>query len=60
VASFLFPALIGRLSTPTATGHVVDYQKLFLVPAGMAVVAMLLLALFFRPPQARPEAVAAA
>jgi len=53
-ASFLFPHLMGRLSTPTPTGPQVDYQTLFLVPTGMALVAVVLLALFFRPPQARP------
>ena len=47
VASFLFPALIARL---TDAAGVVDYRSLFLVPVGMALVAVLLLALFFRPP----------
>jgi nucleoside transporter len=52
-ASFLFPALIGRLKAADGS---VDYQTLFLVPTGMALVAVLLLALFFRPPTAAPEA----
>jgi len=56
VASFLFPSLIAR---NTAAG-VVDYQSLFLVPTGMALAAVLLLALFFRPPERAPAAVAAA
>ncbi|ACG78568.1 putative membrane protein [Phenylobacterium zucineum HLK1] len=54
VASFLFPHLMGRLTTATAAGPQVDYQTLFLVPTGMALVAVLLLALFFRPPQKGP------
>ena len=45
VASFLFPALIGRLRDPASGG--VDYQSLFLVPTGMALAAVLLLALLF-------------
>jgi Nucleoside H+ symporter len=56
-ASFLFPNLIGRLKDP-ASGAV-DYQTLFLVPTGMALAAVLLLALFFRPPTRAPEAVTA-
>ncbi len=58
VASFLFPALIGRLKD--ATSGVVDYQSLFLVPTGMALVAVLVLALLFRPPTRAPDAVAVA
>jgi nucleoside transporter len=53
VASFLFPTLIGRLKDP-ASGAV-DYQSLFLVPTGMALAAVLLLALLFRPPNHAPE-----
>lgn len=52
VASFLFPALVSRLST----GGVVDYTSLFMVPTGMALVAVLLLAVFFRPPSRGPVA----
>jgi predicted MFS family arabinose efflux permease len=52
VASFLFPTLIGRLSKDGA----VDYTRLFMVPTGMALVAVLLLALFFRPPSRGPIA----
>ena len=56
IASFLFPTLIGRLTHLDAAGaKVVDYQKLFLVPAGLALVAMLLLALLFRPPSRGPQ-----
>jgi MFS family permease len=52
VASFLFPTLISRLSASGA----VDYTSLFMVPTGMALVAVLLLALFFRPPSRGPVA----
>lgn len=55
VASFLFPALIARNSVD----GVVDYQSLFLVPTGMALAAVALLALFFRPPERGPATVAA-
>lgn len=58
VASFFFPTLMGRLKDP-ATGAV-DYQSLFLVPTGMALAAVLLLALFFRPPTRAPESAAVA
>lgn len=57
-AAFLFPTLMGRLKDP-ATGAV-DYQSLFLVPTGMALVAVLLLALFFRPPTRAPQTAPAA
>lgn len=56
VASFLFPSLIARLTTD----GVVDYQSLFLAPTAMALAAVLLLALFFRPPERAPQAVEAA
>ncbi|HEV7402997.1 MAG TPA: MFS transporter [Chthoniobacteraceae bacterium] len=32
-----------------------DWHQLFLLPTGLAIAGMLLLALFFRPPKARPE-----
>lgn len=57
-AAFLFPTLMGRLKDP-ATGAV-DYQSLFLVPTGMALVAVLLLTLFFRPPTQAPQTAPAA
>ncbi len=57
-ASFLFPALMAQWTDP-ATGAV-DYRTLFMVPAGMAVVAVLLLALFFRPAERAPVSVAPA
>ena len=52
-ASFLFPSLIAHWTD--AAGQV-DYRSLFLVPTGMAAVAVLLLAAFFRPPQRGPAA----
>ena len=52
-ASFIFPALIAKWTD--AAGHV-DYRSLFMVPTGMAAVAVLLLAAFFRPPQRGPVA----
>jgi MFS family permease len=52
-ASFLFPSLIARWTD--AAGQV-DYRSLFLVPTGMAALAVLLLAAFFRPPQRGPVA----
>ena len=61
-ASFLFPALMAQFSIgggePGTT--TVDYQKLFLVPAGMALVAVLLLAVLFRPTERAPTSVAVA
>ncbi len=45
-AKWIFIPLQGRLTHDGVT----DYRSLFLVPAGMAVVAMVILALFFRPP----------
>ncbi len=58
VASQLFPRLAAAYSTPAAEmGGVaeVDYHQLFLVPSGMALVGILILALFFRPPTVSPE-----
>lgn len=57
VAAIMFPALMQKLVVP---GGAVDWQKLFLVPTGMALAGIVLLALFFRPPTARPESAAAA
>lgn len=52
VASFLFPELVSKLSA----GGAVDYTTLFLVPTGMALAAVCLLAVFFRPPSHGPVA----
>lgn len=51
VASKIFPQLLAKY---TSNG-VVDYKQLFLVPTGMALAGILLLALFFRPPTHGPE-----
>lgn len=51
VASKIFPQLLAGY---TKDG-VVDYKQLFLVPTGMALAGILLLALFFRPPTHGPE-----
>jgi MFS family permease len=61
VASFLFPALTERLTTTAlnSNGSVlasVDYPTLFMVPTGLAALAVLLLALFFKPPRRGPTA----
>jgi MFS family permease len=52
-ASFLFPSLIAKWTD--AAGEV-DYRSLFMVPTAMALVAILILAAFFRPPQRGPVA----
>lgn len=54
IASFLFPALVAALSSPSGTATVVDYRHLFMVPAGLAAVAVLLLAFAFKPPTIGP------
>ncbi len=65
VAAFIFPTLMGRWTT-VVTGadgvaqQQVDYTSLFLVPAGMAAVAIILMALFFKPPHRAPAQVAKA
>jgi hypothetical protein len=50
VANSVCPYLLQRVFTH---GGVVDFRGLFLVPLGVAVVAALALAIFFKPP-ARP------
>ena len=61
-ASFLFPALMAQWTVPGAEPGTtaVDYRTLFMVPAGMAVVAILLLAVLFKPATRAPASVAAA
>ena len=62
VASFFFPILTEHL-TQSVTGpdgivqRVVDYRSLFLVPTGIALLGVLLLAFVFNPPQEGPSAV---
>ena len=51
VASQLFPRLVKAYTVD----NIVNYQKLFLVPTGMALVGIILLALFFKPPVIGPE-----
>ena len=51
VASKIFPQLVASYTTD----GVVDYHKLFLVPTGMALAGIVLLVLFFRPPNFGPE-----
>jgi len=51
VASKIFPQLVASYTTD----GVVDYHKLFLVPTGMALAGIVLLALFFKPPTHGPE-----
>jgi nucleoside transporter len=60
VASFFFPSLVNKLSheTVNAAGAIVktvDYRTLFLYPTGFALVGIVLLGVFFRPPNVRPE-----
>jgi nucleoside transporter len=56
IANFWF----GSLKAQWTVLGVTDYHKLFLVPTGLAFVATVLLALFFRPPSDRPQAMQAA
>ena len=51
VASKVFPELIIRYTTESG----VDYRSLFLVPTGLALLGILMLALFFKPPTRGPE-----
>ncbi len=51
VASQLFPRLAAAYTSPAG---VIDYQKLFLVPTVAAIVGILLLLVFFRPPTRGP------
>jgi hypothetical protein len=55
LASQLFPQLAAHFTQMNAAGvAVVDYSKLFMVSTAMAIVGILLLALFFKPPTKRP------
>jgi len=55
-ASQIFPRLVAYYSITNPSGAaVVDYGRMFLVPTAMAIGAILLLALFFKPPTARPS-----
>ncbi len=56
VAGIIFPLLQARY---TVNG-VADWQAIFMVPTGMALLGMVLMALFFKPPSARPDVVGSA
>ena len=53
VANVIGPTLIGETFV---TGGVVDFKSLFLLPCFAAILAAVVLALFFRPPKAREAA----
>jgi MFS family permease len=55
VAGQLFPRLMASFTTPMGG---VDYQRLFFVPTALAILAILLLTFFFKPPTERPASVA--
>jgi MFS family permease len=57
-ASNIFPPLIAQWTDPATTR--VAYRTLFMGPGGIAVVGMLLMALFFRPTTRAPATAAAA
>jgi len=57
IANFWFGSLKAQW---TDAAGAVDYQKLFLVPTGLALAAMAMLLFFFKPPQARPEEIGGA
>lgn len=51
VASFTFPQLMEHLKLQDGS---VNWQTLFLIPTGLALLAILLMAVFFKPPISRP------
>jgi len=55
VANWMGPKLIGETFV---NNGVVDFQSLFLIPCGAALIAAILLALFFRPPPKQQPIVA--
>jgi MFS family permease len=56
LANFWFGSF--KASVTSATGAV-DYHKLFMLPSGLAVAALAILAIFFKPPTDRPAEVGA-
>jgi MFS family permease len=56
VANAIGPKLIGE--TFVGPNGVVDFKSLFLLPCGAAIVAAIVLALFFRPPEKKEPALA--
>jgi MFS family permease len=56
LASQLFPRLAAHFTVMNPAGQaVVDYGQLFLIPTAMAIGAILLLGLFFKPPTVGPD-----
>ena len=55
IANFWF----GTLKAQLTVDGVVNYQKLFLVPTGLALAGIVLLMFFFKPPTKRPQEVGA-
>lgn len=55
LAGTIFPELRARYTVDGVT----DWRGLFLIPTGLAALAVILMALFFRPPSARPAEVGA-
>ncbi|MGI8601406.1 MAG: MFS transporter [Verrucomicrobiales bacterium] len=57
VANFWFGSLKAKWTYGVSESGtpLVHYDKLFLVPTGLAIAAMVLLLFFFRPPTARPQ-----
>lgn len=53
VGPFVGNFLGTRLGSIFKDGESIDYSKLFLVPAGIALVAAVILLVFFRPPQSK-------
>lgn len=53
IANFWFGSLKAGWTDPLTS--TVNYHKLFLVPTGLAALAMAMLLFFFNPPQKRPE-----
>jgi sugar phosphate permease len=57
IASTAFPKLVASFTAPDKT---VEWHKFFLIPTGMALVGIALLALFFKPPTQAPDQTPAA
>lgn len=55
-ANQLFAPIMADLTDPVT--KIIDYRTLFMIPAGMALVGVLLLAFFFRPAERAPASVA--
>ena len=56
LASFYYgPMLRNRYTAGTGDGAPVEWEKLFLIPCGAALVAAVILALLFHPPKEEPK-----